>query len=172
MHITTTELGIAPSVVATVAIIGAYLNVRSTNRSQARLTHESYDRDRLTETYIDLLKGIHFRNAQLDDTYSRPINAPARTPTRSEFDPTTDNEALFVARLMAYASPKVDNLWGEFAKLTTEFDNYMITLRQAMRCPPEQVQGSSRKELHEMFNNWHEKRDELKNLIRSELRSR
>lgn len=172
MHITTTEIDVLPSAVAAIAIIGAYLNIRSTSRSQVRLARGTYDRDRLTETYIDLLKGVHFRNAQLDDTYSRPMGKASRTPTKSDFDPTTDDEALFAARLMAYASTKVDKLWGEFAQLTTTFDNYMIALRGAAGCPPAEVQGARRRELEEMFDKWRKMRDELRDLIRQELRSR
>jgi hypothetical protein len=171
VHITTAELEILPSAVAAIAIIGAYLNVRSANRSQARLARGIYERDRMAETYIDLLKGAHFRNAQLDDTYSRPMNKAPRTPTKSNFDPTTNDEALFAARLMAYASPEVDTLWGEFAKLTTAFDNYMITLRGTIGCPPEQLQGAGRKELANKFDEWVKKRNELKDLIRRELRN-
>jgi hypothetical protein len=103
VHITNAELDVLPSAVAALAIVGAYLGVRSANRSQVRLTRGTYDRDRLTETYIDLFKGVHNRNAQLDDTYMRPINQTARTPTRAEFDFTSDHEALFGARLLAYA---------------------------------------------------------------------
>jgi hypothetical protein len=171
VHITTTELDILPSTVAIIAVIGAYLNIRSANRSQARIARGAYDRDRLTETYIDLLKGVHFRNAQLDDTYSRPMGQAQRAPTKSDFDPTTGDEVLFAARLMAYASPEVDKLWGEFAKRTLEFDNYMVVLRGTAGCPPAELKGAARKKLEETFDKWRERRDELTALIRRELRS-
>lgn len=143
MHVTATELDVLPSTVAVIAIIGAYLGVSSANRNQQRLTQATYHRDRLTETYIDLLKGVHLRNAQLDDTYTRPIGEASRTPKKSQFDPTTDDETLFAARLMAYASPKVDKLWGEFAHLTTDFDNHMIALRISTGVPPAAVNGTA-----------------------------
>jgi hypothetical protein len=170
VHITTTELDILPSAVAAIAIIGTYLSVNSTNRSQSRLARGSYQRDRLTETYIDLLKGVHHRNAQLDDTYSRPMNRAARTPTKSEVDLTSDDETLFAARLMAYASPRVNRLWGKFALHTTEFDNYMIGLRASAGVPPAEVDGTRRQELERRFEEWRERRDELTALVRHELR--
>lgn len=170
MHITATELDIVPSVVAVIAIVGTYLGVNSTNRSQLRLAQGSCQRDRLAETYIDLLKGVHNRNAQLDDTYSRPMNRAPRTPTKSEVDLTSDEETLFAARLTAYASPKVNRLWGEFALHAVEFDNYMISLRASTGVPPSEVEGDRRQELEKRFEEWRRGRDELTTLIRRELR--
>jgi hypothetical protein len=129
----------------------------------------AYRRDRLTETYIDLLKGVHLRNAQLDDSYARPMGKAPRTPTTSEFEPTTDDETMFAARLMAYASPKVDEIWGEFAQLTTEFDNYMIGLRGSASIPPAEVDGDAWQRLEDKFDKWRQRRDELKAQIRREL---
>ncbi len=97
MHVTASELDVLPSAVAVIAIIGGYLGVSSANRNQQRLTQATYHRDRLTETYIDLLKGVHLRNAQLDNTYTRPIGEASHTPKKSQFDPTTDDETLFAA---------------------------------------------------------------------------
>jgi hypothetical protein len=170
VHITTNELDTLPSVVAAIAIIGAFLGVSSTNRSQSRLARGSYERDRLAETYIDLLKGVHHRNAQLDDTYGRPINKAPRTPAKYEVDLTSNDETLFGARLMAYASPKINELWGEFALLTTEFDNYMIGLRTSTGVPPAELGGARRQELEKKFGGWRRMRDELTTLIRHELK--
>ncbi len=169
MHVTTTELDALPSVVAAIAIIGAYFGVSSANRNQLRLARVIYRRERLTETYIDLLKGVHLRNAQLDDSYARPSGQAPRTPTKSEFDPTTSDETLFAARLMAYASPEVDKLWGEFAKLTTDFDDYMIALRKSTNIPPIEIDGVARQQLENMFDKWRQRRDELNAMIRHEL---
>lgn len=169
MHITSTELDVLPSAVAALAIIGAYLGVHSTNRGQLELARGAYDRDRHAETYIDLLKGVHFRNAQLDDTYSRPINKAPRTPTRSEFDPTSGDEPLFTARLMAYASTEVDTLWGEFTSITTEFDDYMIALRASTGVPPVELSGVAKENLEKNFQAWRAKREELKAAVRREL---
>jgi hypothetical protein len=169
VHITATELEVMPSAVAAIAIIGAYFGVRSASRSQVRLAQLTNNRDRLTETYIDLLRGVHLRNAQLDDTYSRPIHKASRTPTRSEFDPTTDDETLFAARLMAYASPKVDKLWGEFALRTVEFDNYMIDLRKSAGVPPVEIKGVDRITLEDKFDKWRQCGDKLKACVRHEL---
>jgi uncharacterized protein YukE len=159
-----------PSAVAAVAIIGGYLGVRSANRGQLRLSREAYQRDRLTETYLDMLKGVHLRNAQLTDSYSRPIGAPSRTPKASEFDPTTADETLFAARLAAYASPEVDQMWGDFAKRTTEFDNLMNELRRATGTPPAELQGAQGQRIGDTFDQWRQLREDLKRQIRRELR--
>ena len=108
MHITATELDVLPSAVA---IISAYLGKPRTTAARANDLRPG-------STYIDLLRGVHLRNAQLDDTYTRPIDRAPRTPTKSQFDSTIHDETLFAAILMAYASPKVNKLWGEFAILT------------------------------------------------------
>ena len=169
MHLTTTEIEILPSAVAAIAIIGGYLGVRSANRSQLRLARDGYERDRLTETYLTILKGVHLRNAQLDDSYARPMDKPPRTPT--ENDPTTDNEVLFGAQLLAYASPEVDELWGKFALLTTEFDNLLIRLRRDLGMPPKDLKGpNARQAMDTTFDKWVAMRDELKTRIRDELR--
>ncbi len=70
---------------------------------------------------------------------------------------------------MAYASPKVDEPWGEFAHLTTEFDNHMIALRSSTGVPPAAVSGSRRKQLEDKFDEWRQQRDQLTALIRHEL---
>jgi uncharacterized protein YukE len=170
VHITTAELDALPSAVAALAIVGAYLGVHSTNRSQVRLARGTYDRDRRAETYIDLLKGVQHRNAQLDDTYTRQINQKPRTPTRAEIDFTSDVEVLFAARLMAYASPEVDKLWGEFALATTDLDNYMIALREKTGLRPVDWTGDLRQQLEQNFEIWKSKREELQDAVRRELR--
>jgi hypothetical protein len=170
MHLTPTELDVLPNIVAAIAIIGGYIGVRSANRSQLRLSHETYQRDRLTETYLDMLKGVHLRDAQLDDSYYRPMAKPSRTPQVSEFDPTTDDETLFAARLLAYASPEIDELWGKFAHSTTEFDNLLIALRQSTGVAPADLKGDERRRIEGMFDQWRQIRDDLKEEIRKELR--
>jgi hypothetical protein len=168
MHLTYSELNLLPTVVALVAIISGYLGVASANRNNARLAREAYERERLTETYLDLLKGVHLRNAQLDDSYKRPLGKPPRTP--AETDPTAEDEAVFGARLMAYASAEVDRLWGEFATLTSKVDDLLIATRQATGLAPIDVQGPARQPMDGMFAEWKQKRDELQAQIRSELR--
>jgi uncharacterized protein YukE len=169
MHVTASELDLVPSAVAAIAIIGGYLGVRSASRGQLRLSREAYQRDRLTETYLDVLKGVHLRNAQLTDSYSRPIGAPSHTPKASEFDPTTADETLFAARLAAYASPEVDQMWGDFAKRTTEFDNLMNMFRAATGTPPAEFHGAQRQEIDGTFDRWRQLREDLKHQIRREL---
>jgi len=168
MHLTHTELNLLPDLVAFVAVIGGYLGVAAANRNSARLAREAYGRERLTETYLDLLKGVHLRNAQLDDSYTRPLGKPPRTP--AETDPTTEDEAIFGARLMAYASAEVDRLWGEFAALTSKFDELLIATRQATGLAPIDVHSPARLPVDEMFGEWKQKRDELQAHVRSELR--
>jgi hypothetical protein len=169
MHITGSEVDLVPSAVAAVAIIAGWLGVKSTSHGQLKLARESYERDRLTETYLDMLKGVHLRNAQIDDTYSRQIGEPSRTPKASEFDPTTDDETLFAARLAAYASPKVDKLWGDFALRTTEFDNLMRELR-SRGIRPAELQGAERQRIEGAFDQWRQLREDLKGQVRRELR--
>jgi hypothetical protein len=166
--LTRTELNVLPDAIAIIAVVAGYLGVRSANRGQASLARESYRRDRLTETYLDLLKGVHLRNAQLDDSYRRPIGKPSRTPT--ELDPTTDDETRFGARLMAYASPEVDQQWGDFALLTTRLDNMLIDARNAFGLPPADLTGAVRQPVETMFDEWNGARDRLQALVRSELR--
>ena len=167
MHLTPTELNVLPDVIALVAVIGGYLGVTSAHWNNARLTREAYRRDRLTETYLDLLKGVHVRNAELDESYRRPLGKPPRTST--EADPTAD-EALFGAQLMAYASPEVDRLWNQFAAITTEFDMLLNTVRQANGTAPIDMQGYARRDVEDMYETWKRSRDELQAKIRSELR--
>jgi hypothetical protein len=168
MHLTQTELNLLPDVIALVAVMGGCLGVVSSNRNAMRLARGAFWQERLTETYLDLLKGVHARNAQLDDSYTRPLGKPPRTPT--EADPTAGDEAVFGARLLAYASAEVDRMWGEFAALATKFDNLLIATRQATGLAPIDVHGSARQPVEEMYNEWKRARDELQARIRSELR--
>lgn len=170
MHITGPELDLVPSAVAVVAIIAGWLGIKSTSHGQLVLSRETYERDRLTETYLDMLKGVHLRNAQLDDTYTRQIMEPSRTPTASQFDPTTADETLFAARLAAYASPEVDKLWEDFVKGTTEFDNLVREIRSSMAVRPADLQGTDRQRIEDAFDQWRQLREDLKDQVRRELR--
>jgi hypothetical protein len=76
---------------------------------------------------------------------------------------------MFAARLMAYASPKADKLWSEFALITTDFDNYMIGLRESTGLPHAQLSGAAREQLEKKFEEWRQKREELKATVRREL---
>lgn len=73
---------------------------------------------------------------------------------------------------MAYASPKSDKLWSEFTLITTDFDNYMIGLRESTGLPPAQLSGAAREQLEKRFEEWRQKREELKATVRRELSKR
>ena len=168
MHLTQTELIILANVIALVAVIGGCLSVVSSNRNAVRIARGAFWQERVTETYLDLLKGVHARGVQLDDSYTRPLGKPPRAT--AEADPTAEDEAVFGARMLAYASPDVERLWGDFALLASKFDSLLIATRQATGLAPIDVQGSARQPVEELYSEWKRARDELQARIRSELR--
>ena len=152
------------------AIVAGYLGVRSSNRSQLMLTREEYLRDRLTETYLGLLQGVHLRGAQLEEARDVPLDQPLRTPMKADFDPTADREVMSAARLLAYASPEVEELWRAFTIETHAFDGTLHMLRQVLGKPPGEIRDPVvEQQIAGHYQRWIQARSDLQERIRAEL---
>jgi hypothetical protein len=137
MHLTGHELALVPNIVAAIDIVGGYMGVRSANRNARTLARDRYMLDRRTETYLDLLKAAHIRGVKIDEAFRlRPGQPPALD---RRVDLLSDPETLFAARLMAYETQKVYDLWVRFDAQTNEFEAFWIGWRQQHRVVPGEV---------------------------------
>lgn len=138
MRLTGNELAIASSAVAAIAVIVGHLNVRTTNQSQLRLAHDEYKRDRLTDTYLQLLERVHLRASMIHSSLNRSNEDQAPLP--KAIDPTTEKATTFRSRMAAYASPAVEEMWLDFAKETRDFNSYLLSLWNIYEMPPIEIE--------------------------------
>lgn len=112
-HLTGQELALGSLVVAVVAIFANVLISMSANRNQRNLARDQYQRDNRTETYGDVLKGVHYRGTVMHEAFYLAPGQQSQLPGK----PDSDYEASFGARLMAYGSPEVYRLWVKFDEI-------------------------------------------------------
>jgi hypothetical protein len=168
VHLTGHELILVPSAVAAVAIVGGYAGVRSANSNQRAVIREQYVRDHLTETYLLVLRAVHFRGVLVDEHYRMPPGGTSVLPTR--VNQATAEEAEFGARLLAHASQEVYDLWYAYCRQTDELIRFLDGLRQEYHTVPAAIPGmEERADAVEANRLWQKAREDLVNRIRQEL---
>jgi hypothetical protein len=164
-------------IAAAATIIAAIITAITTNRIMKKIAAVKFQRERLDETYQDVLRGVTLREAQIKNSLEREEGAPSRTAA-SEYDPTTADETQFGARMLAYASPEVEQLWRRFVEETKALDRFLDAIRGRSGMAPgtylEEV-GEVLKclvsvdPLEEHFKAWSEILTQLRAQIRTEL---
>jgi hypothetical protein len=89
------------------SIDAAAANTRAEIDSATR----QYHLDRLTDTYMQILQGVHVRDVRLTRLATLPRE---KWPASLAHQDDDEYEMRFVARLMAYASPEMAELWYTF----------------------------------------------------------
>jgi hypothetical protein len=166
---TANELSLLSSIVAIVAIVAGYLGVRASNRNQLQLAREAYQRDRLTETYLNILRAV----CQYTDILDRSEDTSSSEVFESaEFGSPLNEDVEFGAKLLAYASPRVEELWNKFLLLTIRVGGRIDYLRELHGVPLRNITASTHMDrLNEPYREWWRIRDELKEQIRKELQN-
>jgi hypothetical protein len=133
-------------IAAAATIIAAVISGIITSRITKKNAELKYKRDRLDETYRQLLGGVHLREAQIQNSLERECDAPSPTAA-SQYDPTTADETEFGARMLLYASPEVKQLWQSFVQETATLDTFLDAIRQTARMAPGKYMKSVSEEL-------------------------
>jgi hypothetical protein len=140
--ITSQELAAGSLLVAVVAIAANVVTSRSANKSQRLLAREQYQRDHLTDTYLDLLKALSARVELLDEPAPQEPGDWGQAPGESGL-PDASADASFRVRMTAYASKKVFWLWGDFEEASDKLGAVLGEYRrQHQGHPPDLTPGT------------------------------
>ena len=162
-------MAITANDIAALAIAAGLAGIWLTGRYQRGLASDQYKRDRLTETYVQLMKGVYLRRLKVDLAFRLGPGEPS--PLAVPIDPVSDEEMLFAARMDAYASPKVSAFWPAFERQTDQMEEFLNGLRQQHGgiAPKEIPNVEERPDVTDANNKWQEARVKLTDQVRAEL---
>lgn len=170
MHLTGHEIELIPSAVAAIAIIGSYFGVRSANHNSRLMAKDQYLQGNQTQTYISILKGIHFRALLLQTRINQRPGEQLPTALQKA-DLSSDDEALFSAQLYAYSTNEIYKRWVEFSQQSRELEELIVRIKSTRRgLALTSLNARDFTELAPEVKKWRQARVDLINLVRSELR--
>jgi hypothetical protein len=161
---------ITANVVAVVAILAGLAGVVLTNWNQRVVARAQYVRGHLTETYLRLLEGVHVRGVMAEEAARLPPGVPSAV---KQADLGSDGERQFAARLQAFGSQRVYDLWRELDMQTTQLVAVLNGVRVIHGMPPAAVEGIGEiEEVRRADARWQVVHAELVNVVRAELQFR
>jgi hypothetical protein len=172
VNISSQDLAAGSLLVAVVAIAANVVTSRSANKSQRLLAREQYQRDHLTDTYLDLLKAVSTRTGLLDEPTPQEPGNWEQEPGESGL-PDVGADASFRARMTAYASPKVAWLWNDFEEAADKLGAVLGEYRrQHQGQPPDLTPGTEQDpQVQAARTRWQTTTTGLVRQVRSELGS-
>lgn len=102
------------------------------------LVRAQYVRDHRTETYLRLLEGVHIREVMAEEAARLPQGQPSAV---KEADLGSDMERQFAARLRAFGSQRVWDLYADLDRRTTELVAVLNGMRVIHEMPPAAIEG-------------------------------
>jgi hypothetical protein len=141
-----------------------------TNWNQRMLVRAQYVRDHRTETYLRLLECVHIREVMAEEAARLPQGQPSAV---KEADLGSDMERQFAARLRAFGSQRVWDLYADLGRRTTELVALLNGMRVIHEMPPAAIEGIEQaEEVRRADASWQVVQEDLLAAVRAELQFR
>jgi hypothetical protein len=154
--------------IAALAIVAGLVGIGLSGWYQRGLATDQYQRDRLTETYLQLLEAAYIRMVAANEAFSL---GPGASSVLAELpNAASEDERQFSAKVRAYASSEVARLWQAFNEATTDLLGVLYQVRQETGMVPESVPGvRDRPDVKAADASWNAARTALESRVRIEL---